>query len=221
MAALENGLSQIEEGAGRFPQVAGMKFSFDKSKPAGSRVVSVEMKEGDAFVPLDPAKVYTLASNNYMRAGGDGYKIFATAAQNAYDYGPTLDQVVADYLAANRPYKPYTDGRITRRRWPERRRMRLRARRRPDAAATATPTPSRPLPAARRSTSSSAATRSGTSPRRPMARAISGGRSPRPTAIRSRGPSRSARNCRSRPGKRDNLSPHFRRSGLSRAGVSF
>ena len=113
VTALENGLSQIEEGAGRFPQVAGMKISFDKSRPAGSRVVAVEMKEGDAFMPLDPAKVYTLASNNYMRAGGDGYKIFATGATNAYDYGPTLDQVVADYLAANRPYKPYTDGRIT------------------------------------------------------------------------------------------------------------
>lgn len=113
VAALENGLSQIEEGAGRFPQVSGMKFSFDKAKPAGSRVVAVEMKEGAAFVPLDPAKVYTLASNNYMRAGGDGYKIFATAATNAYDYGPTLDQVVADYLSANRPYNPYTDGRIT------------------------------------------------------------------------------------------------------------
>ena len=34
-------------------------------------------------------------------------------ASNAYDYGPTLDQVVADYLSANRPYKPYTDGRIS------------------------------------------------------------------------------------------------------------
>lgn len=112
VAALENGLSEIEDGAGRFPQVAGMKFSFDTSKPAGSRVVSVQMQEGDAFVPLDPAKVYTLASNNYMRAGGDGYKIFADAAVNAYDFGPTLDEVVAAYLAANRPYKPFTDGRI-------------------------------------------------------------------------------------------------------------
>ncbi|MFX9665239.1 5'-nucleotidase C-terminal domain-containing protein, partial [Acinetobacter baumannii] len=47
VAALENGLSQIEEGAGRFPQVSGMKYSFDRSKPAGSRVFSVEVKEGD------------------------------------------------------------------------------------------------------------------------------------------------------------------------------
>ncbi len=113
VAALENGLSKIEEAAGRFPQVAGLKYSFDKSKPAGSRVVSVEVKEGDAFVPLDPAKTYGVVSNNYMRSGGDGYKIFATAALNAYDFGPSLEDTVANYLAKNRPYKPYTDGRIT------------------------------------------------------------------------------------------------------------
>jgi 5'-nucleotidase / UDP-sugar diphosphatase len=113
VAALENGLGQIEEGAGRFPQVSGMKYSFDKAKPAGSRVVSVEVKEGDAFVPLDPAKTYGVVSNNYMRAGGDGYSVFAKSGMNAYDFGPNLELVVADYLAKNRPYKPYTDGRIT------------------------------------------------------------------------------------------------------------
>ncbi|GEO86077.1 MULTISPECIES: 5'-nucleotidase C-terminal domain-containing protein [Alphaproteobacteria] len=113
VAALENGLSQIEEGAGRFPQVSGLKYSFDKSKPAGSRVVSVEVKEGDAFVTLAPEKLYGVATNNYMRAGGDGYKIFATAGQNAYDFGPGLETVLADYIAKNSPYKPYTDGRIT------------------------------------------------------------------------------------------------------------
>ncbi|WP_454746892.1 5'-nucleotidase C-terminal domain-containing protein [Ciceribacter selenitireducens] len=113
VAALENGLSQIEDGAGRFPQVSGLKYSFDKSKPAGSRVVSVEVKEGDGFVALDPEKLYGVATNNYMRAGGDGYKIFATAGQNAYDFGPGLETVLADYIAKNSPYKPYTDGRIT------------------------------------------------------------------------------------------------------------
>ena len=113
IAALENGLGQIEEGAGRFPQVSGMKYSFDKSKPAGSRVVSVEVKEGETFVPLEPAKTYGIVSNNYMRAGGDGYSVFAKAGMNAYDFGPNLELVVADYLAAHRPYQPYTDGRIT------------------------------------------------------------------------------------------------------------
>ncbi|MND62506.1 Trifunctional nucleotide phosphoesterase protein YfkN precursor [compost metagenome] len=113
VAALENGVSQIDDGAGRFPQVAGMKFSFDKSKPVGSRISDVQVKEGEAFVAIDPNKVYGVVTNNYVRGGGDGFKIFATAAQNAYDFGPNLEQAVADYLTAHNPYKPYTDGRIT------------------------------------------------------------------------------------------------------------
>ncbi len=111
-AALENGVSQIDDGAGRFMQVSGMKYSFDRSKPAGSRVVSVEVKEGDAFVPLNPAKTYIVAANNYVRTGGDGFKVFATKAINAYDFGPNLEEAVAAYITANSPYKPYTDGRI-------------------------------------------------------------------------------------------------------------
>lgn len=111
--ALENGLGKIEEGAGRFPQVSGLKYSYDKTKPAGSRLVSVEAREGDAFVPLDDTKTYGVVTNNYMRAGGDGYSIFATAGKNAYDFGPDLADVTADYIAAHSPYKPYTDGRVS------------------------------------------------------------------------------------------------------------
>jgi len=113
VAALENGTSQLEEGAGRFAQVAGLKYSFDKSAPVNSRISAVEVMEGGAWKPIDPAKTYLAATNNYVRQGGDGYKIFATDAQKAYDYGPGLEQVVADYLAKNRPYTPKLDGRIT------------------------------------------------------------------------------------------------------------
>ncbi|MBT9369299.1 bifunctional metallophosphatase/5'-nucleotidase [Rhizobium sp. CSW-27] len=112
-AALENGVSQIEDGAGRFAQVAGLKYTFDRSKPVGSRVSNVMVKEGDAFVPLDPAKTYGVVTNNYVRGGGDGFKMFATNAINPYDFGPNLEQAVAEYLTAHNPYKPYTDGRIT------------------------------------------------------------------------------------------------------------
>ncbi len=69
--------------------------------------------EGGAWTPIDPAKTYLVATNNYVRQGGDGYKVFADNAKNAYDYGPGLEQVVADYLAAHRPYTPKLDGRIT------------------------------------------------------------------------------------------------------------
>ena len=112
--ALENGVSQVEEGAGRFPQVAGMRFTWDASADPGSRIVSVEVMEGGSFVPLDPAKTYGVVTNNYVRNGGDGYDMFSGEDKNAYDYGPDLADVTAEYLAANAPYQPYTDGRIAR-----------------------------------------------------------------------------------------------------------
>ena len=113
IAALENGVSRLADGAGRFPQVAGMTYTFDAAAEAGSRISDVMVMEGDAMMPLDPEKVYGVVSNNYMRGGGDGYSMFASGGMNAYDYGPGLELVVADYLAANAPYEPFTDGRIT------------------------------------------------------------------------------------------------------------
>jgi len=106
--ALENGVSQIEEGAGRFPQVAGLTFAFDAAAPAGERVSDVMV--GGAPIELD--KTYGVVSNNYVRNGGDGYRMFVDA-ENAYDYGPDLADVTAEYLAEQGPYTPYTDGRIT------------------------------------------------------------------------------------------------------------
>lgn len=112
--ALENGVSDVENGAGRFPQVAGLKYSFDLSKPAGERISDVMVKgEGDAWVAIDDAAEYGVVTNNYMRGGGDGYGTFAEGA-NPYDFGPPLEQVLADYIAKQGgEYTPYTDGRIT------------------------------------------------------------------------------------------------------------
>ena len=108
IAALENGVSQWEEGAGRFPQVAGMSFTVDPSKPAGDRVSDVMV----AGAPIDLAATYGVVSNNYVRNGGDGYGMFVNAS-NVYDFGPDLADVLAEYLAARSPFTPYTDGRIT------------------------------------------------------------------------------------------------------------
>ena len=112
LAGLENGFSQIEESAGRFPQVAGLRVLYDPGAAPGSRVVSVEVMEGEAWVSLDAGKTYGVVTNNYIRNGGDGYKVFATEAINAYDFGPDLADVVAEYLVKVGPYQPYVDGRI-------------------------------------------------------------------------------------------------------------
>jgi 5'-nucleotidase len=110
--ALENGVSQVEDGAGRFPQVAGMRYVWDPEAEPGNRIVSVEIETADGFQPIDPEATYGVVSNNYMRGGGDGYAVFTTA-ENAYDFGPGLEQVVADYIAEAGGYTPYTDGRIS------------------------------------------------------------------------------------------------------------
>jgi 5'-nucleotidase len=106
--ALENGVSQVEEGAGRFPQVAGVTYAFDPKAEAGARVSDVMV----GGTPIEADKMYGVVSNNYVRNGGDGYAMFKDA-QNAYDFGPDLADVTAEFLAAQGPFTPYTDGRIT------------------------------------------------------------------------------------------------------------
>ncbi|WP_138468013.1 bifunctional UDP-sugar hydrolase/5'-nucleotidase [Poseidonocella sp. HB161398] len=113
--ALENGVSQVEEGAGRFPQVAGLRFTWDPSiGPNEGRVTEVLVQDGEDWVPIDPEATYLAVTNDYMRSGGDGFRMF-TQAGNAYDYGPGLEQVVARYIGSMEgPYEPFTDGRIAR-----------------------------------------------------------------------------------------------------------
>jgi 5'-nucleotidase len=109
LASLENGVSQIEQGAGRFPQIAGMCFSFDKSKPAGQRVLK-------AFVgnkALEANATYSIASNNFTAGGGDGYVLFRDK-RSAYRDSQFVDaDVFADYLRAKGTVSPKVEGRIT------------------------------------------------------------------------------------------------------------
>jgi len=115
VAALENGVSQVENGAGRFPQVSGVRFTWDGSKDAGSRIVSVEVLGADGqYAAIDPEATYTVVTNDFMRRGGDGYAMFKDNAVNPYDGGSPLDVALADYIRANAPIAPAVEGRITR-----------------------------------------------------------------------------------------------------------
>jgi 5'-nucleotidase/UDP-sugar diphosphatase len=107
--ALENGFSQVEDGAGRFPQVSGMTVVADLSQPAGSRVVSVMV--GDQA--LDPSATYKLATNDFMLKGGDGYT--ALAGGNVL-IGPRGGDLMAndviDYIAEAGQVDAEVEGRI-------------------------------------------------------------------------------------------------------------
>jgi len=110
---LENGVSSMPAANGRFPQVSGLCFTYDISLPAGSRVLSAVRQAADgtcsgAPVDLTGASTYTIAENDFMANGGDGYPnlYFRSTTQNI------MDQVLADYISTNTPVSPAIQGRI-------------------------------------------------------------------------------------------------------------
>jgi len=112
--ALENAVRQYDDpdATGRFAQVAGMKYTITPANAFGERISDIMVEENGAFVPLEMDKMYGVAANDFLRRGGDGYEMFVDA-ENAYDFGPDLADVVAEYFAGNSPVEPYLDGRIT------------------------------------------------------------------------------------------------------------
>ncbi len=109
--ALEHGVAEVEHNAGRFPQVSGLRFRFDPSRPPGERVIEVTV--GDA--PLDPERTYRVAITDFMYRGGDGYSMMISAPPLLDPAAASLTaNAVAEYIQANTPVAPAIDGRIVR-----------------------------------------------------------------------------------------------------------
>lgn len=111
--ALENGVSQVEKTAGRFPHVAGLRFVWDPGKAPGSRVEKVEVFLEGAWQPIDLGATYRLATSNFLAAGGDGYTVFLEA-KNSWNLGFVDYEVLAEYIQAHSPVAPQVEGRIVR-----------------------------------------------------------------------------------------------------------
>ncbi len=96
LAAFENGVSEVEKGAGRFLQLSGATIVYDPTAPAGSRIA--EAMIGGA--PLDVNKVYTVATNDYILGGGDGFaalgggKVLINAGNGNLMANDVMDYVV-------------------------------------------------------------------------------------------------------------------------------
>ena len=111
--ALENGVGGNYPGDGRFPQISGFKFSFDASKPIGSRIVSVTKLDGTEIAK--DSKEYTLTTLDFLIYGGDGYlNVFSPT--KAKVQGALLDvftdALKADMAAGKVTQVPVADGRI-------------------------------------------------------------------------------------------------------------
>ena len=124
-AALEHGVSAIDEDEGRFPQVSGLAFTYDRFAPKGSRVKDVFI----GGIPLAADREYSIATNDFLAAGGDGYKEFGEAVKSSRedtvvngvmtggtlvysDSGRWLRDVVIDFIKTEKEISPKVEGRI-------------------------------------------------------------------------------------------------------------
>lgn len=113
-AALENGVSQWEAGAGRFLQVSGLKYTFDLAQKPGSRITDVQIGTAkDGFKPLDPAATFKIVTNNFVAGGGDGFEVLKNAKGARLDtYLPDYS-VMSDYVQFLKTVDIKVEGRIT------------------------------------------------------------------------------------------------------------
>jgi 5'-nucleotidase len=90
--ALEHGLQAYPETLGAFPHIAGMNVVFDPSQEVGSRVVEVTVGGEE----LDMEATYSLATNDFLAAGGDDYTMFGGKELTALY--PGLDEILIEYI---------------------------------------------------------------------------------------------------------------------------
>ena len=92
-AALEQGLARL--GGGGFPQMAGVRMEWE----AGGRITRLEVRGADGgWAPVEDGRRYLVATNNFLRGGGDGYSVMRDRAVEPYDAGPGVADVVAEAL---------------------------------------------------------------------------------------------------------------------------
>ena len=106
---LESALADLGRPAGRFPQVSGLVVTVDPGANAGHRIQSI-LVDGQ---PLDETRTYTVASNNFLYDGGNGYGLLADGRTliGATDGKLVANEVMA-YIARHAPLSVPEDGRI-------------------------------------------------------------------------------------------------------------
>jgi 2',3'-cyclic-nucleotide 2'-phosphodiesterase (5'-nucleotidase family) len=109
LEALEHGVSKVEEGAGRFPSTSGLAMTWSRSAAPGERVKSVTVNGK----PLEMMATYTVATNDFMAKGGDGYIVF-TEAKTLLDAAAAkyMATMVMDFVAAAGEVAPKIEGRV-------------------------------------------------------------------------------------------------------------
>jgi len=102
-------------GEGRFVQVSGLKFEFDRRATPGQRVRSVKVQQGEEWQGLQDEQIYVVAVPDYLFEGGDGYN-FKQKAVLTIPPGPELKlltfEAISQSYSEGKSIAPTVEGRI-------------------------------------------------------------------------------------------------------------
>jgi 5'-nucleotidase len=87
---------------GSHPYAAGLRWHLDLSKARDRRFSKLEVHDrtSGAWLPLDPERIYTLVTSDYLAEGGDGYASLAVVHKNGRSVNTYFlyTQTFIDYL---------------------------------------------------------------------------------------------------------------------------
>ena len=113
LTALEHSAASWERVAGGFLSgVSGLRYGIDLARPAGSRIVEVEVWRDNRWHPLDPRENYRVVTNSFLAAGGDGYAVLAGARGYRVDTGFSDAEAFLEYARQIGRIEAPVEGRI-------------------------------------------------------------------------------------------------------------
>ncbi len=92
-------LNPQKEGHGYFSQVAGLKYDFDLSRQAGSRIGNISIRNGSgSYVPLEGGREYSIASRQFIFDKWSKAGLFEGRSVQQTPVGKSPIEMVGEYL---------------------------------------------------------------------------------------------------------------------------
>ncbi len=119
----EHSVSDPDPASGRFLQVSGILVTYQPDRPTGQKISTITI--GDK--PLQKETYYTLATNDFLAIGGDGYAVLKKALDTTeekkgnstqnnrvllFDSGREIRNIITDYMKENKFISAEVEGRI-------------------------------------------------------------------------------------------------------------